>query len=210
VWLAVSAFRPQRGRRHLAGPVHRRRRRWGPPLFMICLTGGGLWLVARDTRAHGSRLKSRVSWDARRVAAPCARVRDLWSVASPPACSGCCRRWRWRPSPASIGGPLDGLPRAGIYEELLFRVLLVHRPGGRGPDPARMDPRSPPGSPRRCSARHLLGLSLYRSVRRPLQVYSFVFRMIAGLFSQACTCCGGSGSLRGRTPSTTCRCSCLS
>src|SRR5437870_9418277 len=30
---------------------------WGPLLFMLCLIGGGLWLVARDMRAHGSRLK---------------------------------------------------------------------------------------------------------------------------------------------------------
>src|SRR3989441_7580406 len=32
---------------------------WGPPLFMACLIGAGLWLVARDMRAHGSRLRSR-------------------------------------------------------------------------------------------------------------------------------------------------------
>src|SRR5213080_1300433 len=31
--------------------------RWGPLLFMTCLIGGGLWLVARDARAHGSRFK---------------------------------------------------------------------------------------------------------------------------------------------------------
>src|SRR5437899_1840121 len=33
---------------------------WGPPLFMICVIGAGLWLVARDMRAHGSRLRGRV------------------------------------------------------------------------------------------------------------------------------------------------------
>src|SRR6267378_6752535 len=33
---------------------------WGPPLFMICLIGAGLWLVVRDMRAGGSRLRSRV------------------------------------------------------------------------------------------------------------------------------------------------------
>src|SRR5690349_24795858 len=33
---------------------------WGPPLFMLCLIGGGLWLVVRDMRAHGSRLKGGV------------------------------------------------------------------------------------------------------------------------------------------------------
>src|SRR2546428_6033018 len=29
---------------------------WGPPLFMICLIGAGLWLVPRAKRAPGSRL----------------------------------------------------------------------------------------------------------------------------------------------------------
>src|SRR5213594_2318035 len=33
---------------------------WGPPLFMVCLIGAGLWLVMRDMRAHGSRLRSGV------------------------------------------------------------------------------------------------------------------------------------------------------
>src|SRR2546428_3648908 len=34
--------------------------RWVPPLFMVCVIGAGLWLVARDMRAHGSRLRGRV------------------------------------------------------------------------------------------------------------------------------------------------------
>src|SRR5881628_144342 len=33
---------------------------WGPPLFMLCLIGAGLWLVVRDMHAHGSRLKGGV------------------------------------------------------------------------------------------------------------------------------------------------------
>src|SRR5690348_15731304 len=33
---------------------------WGPPLFMLCLIGGGLWLVVRDMHAHGSFLRARV------------------------------------------------------------------------------------------------------------------------------------------------------
>src|SRR5437870_9611336 len=33
---------------------------WGPPLFMLCLIAGGLWLAARDVRAHGSRLSTGV------------------------------------------------------------------------------------------------------------------------------------------------------
>src|SRR5712691_10481660 len=31
---------------------------WGPPLFMTCLIAVGLWLVARDIRAHGARLRA--------------------------------------------------------------------------------------------------------------------------------------------------------
>src|SRR5437899_4493804 len=30
---------------------------WGPPLFMLCLIGGGLWLVVRGMRPHGTRLR---------------------------------------------------------------------------------------------------------------------------------------------------------
>src|SRR5438067_12702739 len=33
---------------------------WGPPLFMVCLIGGALWLVSRDMAAHGSRLRGGV------------------------------------------------------------------------------------------------------------------------------------------------------
>src|SRR2546427_9029842 len=29
---------------------------WGPPLFMVCLTGGGVWLLPRDMRAPRSRV----------------------------------------------------------------------------------------------------------------------------------------------------------
>src|SRR2546422_8314138 len=31
---------------------------WGPLLFMVCLIGAGLWLLARDLRAHRARLPS--------------------------------------------------------------------------------------------------------------------------------------------------------
>src|SRR2546427_8909383 len=33
---------------------------WGPPLFMICLIGGGLWLVPRGKRAPRTRLRGGV------------------------------------------------------------------------------------------------------------------------------------------------------
>src|SRR6266516_1093013 len=33
---------------------------WGPPIFMVCLIGAGLWLVTRDMRAHGSRHRGEI------------------------------------------------------------------------------------------------------------------------------------------------------
>src|SRR2546426_10298457 len=33
---------------------------WGPPLFMVCLIGAGLWLVIRDPRPPGSRRRGGV------------------------------------------------------------------------------------------------------------------------------------------------------
>src|SRR5213594_1475546 len=33
---------------------------WGPPLFMACLIAAGLWLVVRDVRSHGARLRATV------------------------------------------------------------------------------------------------------------------------------------------------------
>src|SRR2546428_12937227 len=32
---------------------------WGPPFFMVCLIGAGLWLVTRGMRAHRARLPGR-------------------------------------------------------------------------------------------------------------------------------------------------------
>src|SRR5438477_11335804 len=33
---------------------------WGPPLFMVCLIGAGLWLVTRDWGATGAPLRGGV------------------------------------------------------------------------------------------------------------------------------------------------------
>src|SRR5216683_2683696 len=91
---------------------------WGPPLFMICLIGAGLWLVARDMRAHGSRLRGR---------ALAAAGRGLLG---------------WRPLTAGIAATIAG---AAIF-----------------------------------SAFHYIGPYGDR-----WQLYSFAFRMVAGLFFSA-------------------------
>jgi len=100
---------------------------------------------------------------------------------------------------------------AGIYEELLFRVLLVTGLAAAartllGWTPfARRDHRD---AARR---RHLLGLSLYRSVRRPLAgLFVRVPHDPPGVSSQACTCFAGFGITAWTHASTTCRLPCVS
>jgi hypothetical protein len=158
----------------------------GPLLFMICVIGGSAWIVARDMRAHGSRLKGRVFWGmlgesvilalafglvvgsiTSRVVGP------LQTLALAPAQ----RLDWWTRLMVSLG--------AGIYEELLFRVLLVgllaasarHLLGWR-PLPAGAVATGLGAVI--FSAFHYLGPYGDR-----LQLYSFVFRAIAGLFFSA-------------------------
>src|SRR5438876_6372719 len=99
---------------------------WGPPLFMVCLIGAGLWLVTRDMRAHGSRLRGGVFAAMLGEAIALALIFGfavgsvtsgvlgmLQTLAVP---GGAAMDW-WTRLMVSLG--------AGIYEELLFRVLLV-------------------------------------------------------------------------------------
>ncbi len=103
---------------------------WGPPLFMICLIGGGLWLVARDMHAHGSRLRGAVFVAMLGVLL----VGALTTVAR--------ALFGWRPLPA------------GVWATLLGAAIFA--------------------------AFHYIGPYGDR-----LQLYSFLFRMIAGLFFSA-------------------------
>src|SRR5256714_5038235 len=99
---------------------------WGPPLFMVCLIGAGLWLVTRDRRAHGSRLRGGVfvAMLGETIALALTFGFVVGSVTS-----GVLGMLQTLAVP---GGPeMDWWTRlmvslgAGIYEELLFRVLLV-------------------------------------------------------------------------------------
>src|SRR5256884_7071310 len=99
---------------------------WGPPLFMVCLIGVGLWLVTRDMRAHGSRLRGGVfvAMLGESSALALAFGFVVGSVASGVlgmlqtlAVPGGAEMDWWTRLMVSLG--------AGIYEELLFRVLLV-------------------------------------------------------------------------------------
>jgi hypothetical protein len=106
----------------------------GPKNFGACLRGGGAWLVARDMRAHGTHLRwpvfalmllesfvlalffgGVVAAITARVVAPVSHITGAMSTAlslAPVQQLG----W-WTRLMLSIG--------AGLYEELLFRVILV-------------------------------------------------------------------------------------
>jgi hypothetical protein len=162
---------------------------YGDIVFWTCLIGVGLWLVARDIRRSGGALKPAVFLVMLAEAAFLALlvgavVGTLTSTIVRP------------PVPALMlmqGGPRElDLPTrimvsigAGLYEELLFRVLLV--------------------SFLAYTARHLLGLPtgaamVWAAVGGALvfsafhylgplgdrvELYSFTFRFLAGLFFSA-------------------------
>ncbi len=161
---------------------------WGPPLFMICLIGGGLWLVARDMHAHGSRLRGAVFVAmlgesvllallfGMAVGSVTSRVLGLLQALALPPGGAHALDW-WTRLMVSLG--------AGIYEELLFRVLLVGALAtvaralfGWRPVPAGVWAT-------------LLGAAIFSAFHYigpygdRLQLYSFLFRMIAGLFFSA-------------------------
>src|SRR5438445_724350 len=160
--------------------------RWGPLLFMICLIGGGLWLVARDMRAHGSRLRSRVFLGMLGESLALALAFGIVVGGITSGVIGLLQTlalassgdltW-WTRLMVSLG--------AGIYEELLFRVLLVTALSATaravfGWTPVAAGVAATVLGAAIFSAFHYLGPYGDR-----LQVYSFVFRMIAGLFFSA-------------------------
>jgi hypothetical protein len=160
--------------------------RQGPLVFMFCLIAGSLWLVARDVRRHGGRLRGSVF--ARMLAESTALAVGFGFAAaaltsqlvSPPALLGPAQvqtlDW-WSRVMLSVG--------AGIYEELLFRVVLVaalawigHAVLGWRPAVAGVWAT-------------LLGAMLFSAAHYVgpygdrLTLYSFVFRLVAGVFFSA-------------------------
>ena len=168
--------------------------RWGPPLFMACLIGAGLWLVVRDARVHGLKLRASVFGAMLGEAVLLALAFGLvvggitsgvmgllHTLALPPAQN---LDW-WTRLMVSLG--------AGIYEELLFRVLLVTLLavaahvllGWRGLTAG--------------AAATVLGAAIFSAFHYigpygdRFEPYSFVFRMIAGLFFSALYLARGFG-----------------
>jgi len=161
---------------------------WGPPVFMLCLIGVGAWLIAKDIRAHPGRLSPAVL-GGMLVESLCLSLIfgivvsgltvALLGAPPPPMAMGLAQMQLGRGTMLmlSIG--------AGLYEELLFRVVLVgllawtaHRLLGWRPLAAGI-------------AATVLGALIFSAFHYigpfgdRLDVYSFVFRTIAGLFFSA-------------------------
>jgi hypothetical protein len=162
--------------------------RQGPLLFMLCVIAAGLWLVARDLRRRGGGAGLRGSVFALMLAESTALALGFGIAV------GALTSQLVRPPAMIAPGQLDTLDwwsrlmlsvGAGIYEELLFRVVLVaalawigHAVLGWRPAVAGVWAT-------------LLGAMLFSAAHYVgpygdrLTLYSFVFRMIAGLFFSA-------------------------
>ena len=154
----------------------------GPLLLLVCLMGIGVWLVVRDLRANRRDLRAPVFG---LMLAEAVGLALVFGVIVSAVTSGLVR-----PAAMMLQAPVSALGfgtrlmlslGAGLYEELLFRVLLVGTFAWAG--------------------RRLLGLrplvaglvaALFGAVifsafhyvgpyGDPFGVYSFVFRTIAGL-----------------------------
>src|SRR5213595_1438249 len=154
---------------------------WGPLVFMVCLIGVGLWLVARDLRKN-SRLRATIFCG---MLAEAVMLALLFGFLVGGVTNGVLGGLQILARPA--GGDLDRWTRlmlslgAGIYEELLFRVLLVGALAAAARALLGWRP----------VAAGLIGAAIFSAFHYigpygdRLQVYSFVFRMVAGLFFSA-------------------------
>ena len=156
---------------------------WGPPLFMACVIGAGVWLVTRDLRAHGSRLRSGVFIA---MLGEAIALALLFGFVVGSVTSGVLGMLQTLAVPG--GAEMDWWTRlmvslgAGIYEELLFRVLLVGALAATarallGWRPLTAGVTATFVGAAIFSAFHYLGPYGDR-----WQLYSFAFRMVAGLF----------------------------
>src|SRR5206468_6286980 len=158
---------------------------WGPPLFMVCLIGAGLWLVTRDMRAHGSRHRGGVFVA---MLGESVALALIFGFVVGSVTSGVLGMLQTLALPGGAGHEMDWWTRlmvslgAGIYEELLFRVLLVGALAATarallGWRAVTAGVAATVAGAAIFSAFHYIGPYGDR-----FQVYSFVFRMVAGLF----------------------------
>jgi hypothetical protein len=160
---------------------------WGPRLFMLCLIGVGAWLIAKDVRANRGGLTPSVLGVMLLESVCLSLVFGIVVGGLTAALLGA------PPPPLLVGGSLSAqqLGRwtllmlsigAGIYEELLFRVVLV---GLIAWGSAKLLGWRPLVAGIAATVLGALIFSAFHYIGPygdRLDVYSFVFRTIAGLF----------------------------
>lgn len=160
---------------------------WGPRIFMLVLIGAGGWLIAKDIRTNRGKPSPAVL-GGMLVESLCLSL--VFGI----VVSGLTVAVLGAPPPLALGIPQGSLSHAtllmlsigaGIYEELLFRVVLVgllawgaHKLLGWQPLAAGI-------------AATVLGALIFSAFHYigpfgdRFDIYSFVFRTIAGLFFSA-------------------------
>jgi hypothetical protein len=167
---------------------------WGPVVFMVCLIGVALWLVARDLR-RGSRLRPSVFCG---MLAEALLLALLFGFMVGGVTNGVLGGLQILASPPP-GGYLDRWTRlmlslgAGIYEELLFRVLLVGALAAAARAPLGWRPLTAGVAATLAGAAIFSAFHYIGPYGDRLQLYSFVFRMVAGLFFSALYLARGFG-----------------
>ncbi len=147
---------------------------WGPRLFMLCLIGVGAWLIARDLRANRN-LESVLLALVFGVVVGSLTAAVL-GTPPPPMVVGFNTQQlsRWTMLMLSLG--------AGIYEELLFRVVLVGLLAWGAKKLLGWRPLVAGGAATVLGALIFSAFHYIGPFGDRFEVYSFVFRTIAGLF----------------------------
>lgn len=168
--------------------------RWGPVLFGVLLIGGSVWLVARDQRGSGGRLRAPVFAAMLAESAVLALVVGVVVGTVTAQLLGPFASLAMEPLASLVGQPIAALSwaerlmislGAGLYEELLFRVVLVSLLAwtarrGFGWSGRAAGVLAVVVGAALFSASHYVG-----PYGDPLQLASFTFRFVAGVFFSA-------------------------
>jgi len=161
---------------------------WGPRIFMFCLIGVGAWLIAKDIRSHPGKLSPAVLGGMFVEAVLLSIVFGVVVSGLTVALLGA------PPPPEAIGLGQVRLGRgtmlmlsigAGLYEELLFRVVLVGAFAWAGRKLLGWRPLVAGIFATILGALIFSAFHYIGPFGDRLDVFSFVFRTIAGLFFSA-------------------------
>jgi hypothetical protein len=159
---------------------------YGPYVFGVLLIGVALWLVIRDMRRHGSRLEPRIFAAMLGESVVLALLFGFVVAAITSRLLS--------PFAAIVQTPMHQLDTptqlmvslgAGLYEELLFRVLLVGAIAMAGTKLLRWSVKTASIVAIGVGAFVFSAFHYVGPFGDPLEAGSFVFRLIAGLFFSA-------------------------